>query len=88
MTTEATPEELQQGLTALIDRGLKFGTCVRAFAEKQSPEELKYSELARNRNRDGELEVDETSVVSLSDDNGAYVMAWLWVNGPDSDHDK
>ena len=28
---------------------------------------------------EGELEVDDNPVVSLGDDDGAYVQAWLWV---------
>lgn len=34
--------------------------------------------------RDGEIEIDETqTVVSESDDGGAYVMAWVWVYDPE-----
>ena len=33
---------------------------------------------AQARARDGELEVDDSALVSESD-HGAYVMAWLWV---------
>lgn len=29
--------------------------------------------------REGEIEVDESAVVSEGDDNGAYVQAWVWV---------
>lgn len=34
--------------------------------------------------RDGELEVDEDAVVSVSDDDGAYVMSWQWVSDEDA----
>jgi hypothetical protein len=30
--------------------------------------------------RDGEIEIDEDAVVSIGDDSGAYVQAWLWVS--------
>ena len=30
-------------------------------------------------NDDGNLEVDETAVVSVSEDGGAYVAAWIWI---------
>lgn len=29
--------------------------------------------------RDGETEIDDGETVSLSDDDGAYVLAWIWV---------
>ena len=29
--------------------------------------------------RDGELEIDDNAQVSLGDDSGAYVEAWVWV---------
>lgn len=32
--------------------------------------------------RDGECEIDDHAVVSASDE-GAYVMAWVWVYAPD-----
>jgi hypothetical protein len=35
--------------------------------------------LAKRAGRDGEIEVDESAIVSEGDDNGAYVSAWLWV---------
>ena len=31
---------------------------------------------------DGELEVDENATVSMGEDPGAYVQAWLWVSDP------
>jgi hypothetical protein len=39
-------------------------------------------DLARKdpRVREGELEIDESAVVSWGADNGAYVQAWLWVS--------
>jgi hypothetical protein len=36
--------------------------------------------------RDGECEVDDHAVVSASDD-GAYVMAWVWVDRTDIEPD-
>jgi hypothetical protein len=38
--------------------------------------------------RDGECEIENTSIVSESTDNGAYVQAWVWVNFADTDLDK
>jgi hypothetical protein len=31
----------------------------------------------------GTLEVDPHAVVSVSDNHGAYVAAWVWVDDPD-----
>lgn len=39
-----------------------------------------YLEYAQDRlHKDGALEFDDDSVVSLGADEGAYVMAWVWV---------
>ena len=39
-----------------------------------------YREEAKNRyESEGDLEFDEGSVVSLSEDGGAYVQCWKWV---------
>lgn len=53
-----------------------------ALREREKPSD--YNEEKRDAAieayaRDGEIEVDADAVVSESDDNGAYVMAWLWV---------
>lgn len=39
-------------------------------------------DLARkdSRVREGELEIDDSAVVSWGADNGAYVQAWLWIS--------
>ncbi len=37
---------------------------------------------------DGNLEVDDDAIISLGDDNGAYVEAWVWVYFGDIDHAK
>lgn len=38
-----------------------------------------YVIAAQLKSRDGELEIDSNALVSKGDDEGAYVMAWLWV---------
>ncbi|MDG9928774.1 MULTISPECIES: hypothetical protein [unclassified Pseudomonas] len=30
--------------------------------------------------REGEVEIDENAVVSIGEDDGAYVQAWVWVD--------
>lgn len=46
-----------------------------------------YIEAARRLyQKDGEIEIDElagTEIVSRSDDDGAYVQAWVWVYDED-----
>ncbi len=40
-----------------------------------------YIEAARRQyEKEGEIEVDETAVVSRGEDEGAYVQAWVWVS--------
>lgn len=47
-----------------------------------------YRELAGNEyDNDGEVEVDGNGIVSKSDD-GAYVMAWVWVSRPEKWDDE
>lgn len=38
----------------------------------------------RLHHRDGEIEIDEEAEVSLGDDPGAYVQAWVWVSREDA----
>lgn len=43
-----------------------------------------YLQYARERlHDDGDLEFDDDAVVSLGADDGAYVMAWVWVSDDD-----
>ena len=44
-----------------------------------------YIEAARHRHEiEGECEIDENAVVSVSDNGGAYVQAWVWVYDTDT----
>ena len=39
-----------------------------------------YRDRAKEKwEREGEIEIDDEAVVSVSSDNGAYVQAWVWV---------
>lgn len=38
-----------------------------------------FIEAAQKKQDEGTLEVDSHALVSVSDDNGAYVMGWFWV---------
>lgn len=72
---------LYDALLALKAQGLSFTDCLYAFGES---DENPYVAAARDQARDGELEVDETTVVSEGADAGAYVGAWLWVSDEDA----
>ena len=71
---------LAAGYTEFRDRFLHYSETTekkREAAYRKAAEELFHSE--------GELEIDESAVVSLDDtvpanqEEGAYVMAWVWV---------
>jgi hypothetical protein len=70
---------------ALLERakamGLTFGDCVGAFKAEDTDPYLVYAQ--ENMRRDGATEIDDEAVVSHSDDGGAYVMAWVWVDDRD-----
>jgi hypothetical protein len=68
-------------LEALIDAGLTFAEAVTAFAARQASELAAYRDAVKVR--EGELEVDDNAIVSVSDDDGAYVMTWSWVSADD-----
>lgn len=53
-------------------------------SEKEQSELHPYRETARGRQVFGEIEVDDNAVVSLSEDGGAYVGAWMWIDAEDA----
>lgn len=65
---------------------------IREVEKDRDEQEQKYFGLAQSLiTRNGEIEIDEDAVVSLSEDEadtgdgirGAYVQAWVWVDNPD-----
>ncbi len=74
-----------KALDALIDGGLTFSDCVKAFAARQDdPNDVVGA--ARDQYQDeGSVEIDDNAIISDSDE-GAYVMAWVWVD-KDGDED-
>ena len=58
-----------------------------AIVELDDPILAKYRVAAAASAREGCLEIDHAAVVSKGDDDGAYVMAWLWVSDEDADVD-
>ena len=55
---------------------------VRACDEENKELCDKYRAAAQEltANQEGQLEVDDGAIVSLSSDGGAYVQAWFWVD--------
>ena len=69
-------------LKDLQSKGLTFSDAVNVFGEDRDSNA--YARKAADlHGRDGELEFDDTVVVSESDD-GAYVMCWQWVDKDDA----
>ncbi len=60
--------------------GLGF-TSVTAQDEAEEQRD-RYLDAAQELSREGVIEVDDDAIVSSSDDDGAYVAAWLWVPHP------
>lgn len=74
--------ETKQALRELIKAGLTFADALGVFAEGNTDEDKAYIDAAKVKHTfdEGELEVDESSIVSKGDDDGAYVLAWTWVS--------
>lgn len=70
-------------LKSWINTEPTFGQVVQHYSTKLSPKEAAYIDAARALERDGELEIDDYTMVSLSM-NGAYVMAWVFVGDDDA----
>lgn len=70
-------------LKLMIREGLTFAECVQAFGVDRDTDP--YAKAAHEMyHRDGELEIDDTTVLSGSGDNGEYVLAWVWVYNADA----
>ena len=67
-----------QALYALID---KARSLVKDDGQISSLALKAYREAAIDQyGNEGEVEIDDDAIVSLGDDDGAYVEAWVWVN--------
>lgn len=80
---EQTP---YQQLAAIRD--LTFSDCVAHFASKRTAREKAIVAWAQEHDKEGELEVDDSSILSEGDDNGTYVLAWQWLDFAGSPWDK
>lgn len=83
MSTEE--RDVEALLREAVQAGATIGDFVRMLEAEQSGIERALASAARELDivRDGELEVDDPTVVSLSSDGGAYVLGWVWVGVED-----
>lgn len=86
-------EDLDQGYTDGIVQGRYLTDAVVSLYREVKKTEAQYAQDEAIENayrarafdehhRDGECEIDDGAVVSLSEDGGAYVQSWVWVYGP------
>jgi hypothetical protein len=76
----ATSQEL---LRQAIDAGATLGCFLSMYAEKNTERDLAIIAKAREvHHREGEIEIDDTTICSGSGDGGDYVLAWVWVDEP------
>lgn len=76
-------------LREAISAGLEFGTALGEFAKHNSDRDRQIITMARDFACDGELEIDDPgSIASEGDDNGSYVLAWVWVDFAGTPLDK
>ena len=60
----------------------KIKTVQKRHVDQDRSTAGQFRELAKKEyEREGTLEIDEGAAVSLGDDGGAYVAAWVWVYG-------
>jgi hypothetical protein len=69
----------------MVDSDPALATYIHEWiADAHRPENDQWVEAAKEKHQDeGDVEVDEQSdgsaLISISDDGGAYVLAWVWV---------
>ena len=67
------------------DTQLSYAAWCDIKAEDNRPTDEEYREAAHERwHRDWEIEIDDGAEVSVSEDGGAYVRAWVWVYDSDA----
>lgn len=77
------PDPKQTALAAI--EGLTFADCFKFFDQRATDRDRQIAEMAETK--DGEVEVDG-AITSEGDDNGSYVLAWLWIDFEGTDLDK
>lgn len=71
-------------IDALVANGFEFSDFVAPFGD--DADSSPYVKAAREQvaSQEGSLEVDEPTIVSQGDDDGAYVMGWIWVSNEEA----
>lgn len=63
-----------------FDTPIEFAAAVKHFHD---PEDAGWIAMAQERYQDyGSIEIDDDAILSKSDE-GAYVMAWVWISNED-----
>jgi hypothetical protein len=63
---------------------VSIGTVLDTLSEAQSETEQAYVAAAQGKASDGNLEVDSNAIASTGCDDGAYVLAWVWVSNAEA----
>lgn len=70
-------------LRQAIDEGATFGDFLELYAAANTERDKALIAKARaQHHREGEVEIDDTTICSGTEDEGDYVLAWVWVDGP------
>lgn len=83
VAASAVPEELVPKLEELR----KAVNAIREHSVDEENREIIQMAMEQHE-RPGEVEVEPDGVVSISEDNGAYVQAWVWVSFADTKFDQ
>jgi hypothetical protein len=91
-TIESKARELVEKITGrYLPCSIPASFCddlIKAVKDAQDDDDglvVKYRQAAHEvHHRDGELEIDDDAVVSVSEEAGAYVQAWVWVTDADA----
>lgn len=67
-------------LSALVANGYTFSDVSTPFAVDSDTDPYAKAACLKVANEEGSIEVDGTTVISKGDDDGAYVMSWIWVS--------
>jgi len=66
----------------LVGCGLMLKRIAESQVENNSDLHRKYREAISSI--DGKMEIDDDAIVSIGADDGAYIMAWVWVTNEDA----
>lgn len=94
MYVHLSPEDLGLIVASLSKLTIEPAGALRESLQRKLDESREPARLASDQayvaaaqtryNDDGTCEVDVGALVSISEDGGAYVMAWVWVDAEDA----